>query len=289
MKLKYLEYFLVIADAGNITHAAQHLYLSQPNLTIAIKKLEEELGVTLFERQHKSVTLTAEGKLLYERLTPVLNNLSNALEEVKDLGKKSNGILKIGIPPMIGSFMMQPLLAHFRDENPTWELNIVEEGSIGLEHKLSKHELDLAIIIAHNTPSNLITIPLMNVEYKACVPINHRLSNHTQIAFKELQNESLIMMQLDSFHRQYITKQLEKHSITPHIVMSSNQVNNNLDMTVKTNSISFLLTPTPIQRNDIKLISLDPPITATIAVVYPNNTYVNSTLKKLVTYLQELK
>lgn len=289
MKLKYLEYFLVIADTGNITHAAQQLYLSQPNLTVAIKKLEEELGVTLFERQHKSVTLTAEGELLYRRLRPILKDLSNALEEVKDLGQKNDGVLKIGIPPMIGSFMIQPLLNHFRKENPAWELNIVEEGSVGLEHKLSKNELDMAIIIAHNTPSNLTAVPLMNVEYKACVPVGHRLAGHAQIAFEELQNESLIMMQLDSFHRQYITKQLEKQAITPHIVMSSNQVNNNLDMTVKTNSISFLLTPTPIQRNDIRLISLDPPVTATVAVVYPNNTYVNSTLKKLIAYLQELK
>lgn len=285
MKLKYLEYFLTVAELGNITHAAQQLYLSQPNLTVAMKRLEEELGVTLLKRNNKSVTLTDDGQFLYDRLRPLVTNLHAALDEVKDRGHKKGGILKIGIPPMIGSFMIKPLLSHFSNAHPNWELNIVEDGSIGLQNKLVNGDLDLAIIIADTLPKGLNAKPIMNVEYKACIPITHPLIKKDSISFTELESESLIMMQLDSFHRQYISKQLELHHITPRIAMSSNHVNRNLDMTVQTNSISFLLTPSPIERNDIKLISMNPPILASVAVVYANKAEQNKTIQALIEYL----
>lgn len=285
MKLKYLEYFLTVAELGNITHAAQQLFLSQPNLTVAIKKLEEELGVTLFERHNKSVTLTEDGIFLYERMSPLLSQLQMTIEQVKDRGNKKGGILKIGIPPMIGSFMMKPLLTHFSKEHPQWELNIVEEGSVGLQQKLDNKELDLAIIVAHELPSTLLAKPLMTVEYKACVPLSHLLASNNHLTYEELANESLIMMQLDSFHRQYLTKQFEVHHIAPRIVMSSNHIERNLDMTVATNSISFLLTPSPIKRGDIKFLSLEPPITVDIAVVYKKDAYQNKTLQALISYI----
>ena len=81
MKLKYLEYFLSVAELGNITHAAQQLYLSQPNLTVAMKRLEEELGVTLLERHNKSVTLTDDGQFLYDKLnTLVIKNAIHLID-----------------------------------------------------------------------------------------------------------------------------------------------------------------------------------------------------------------
>ena len=282
MKLKYLEYFLTVAELGNITHAAQQLYLSQPNLTVAIKRLEEELGITLLERHNKSVTLTDDGQFLYDKLHPLVTNLHSLLDEAKDRGHNKGGILKIGIPPMIGSFMIKPLLSHFSSAHPNWELNIVEDG---LQNKLVNGDLDLAIIIADTLPKGVNSKPIMNVEYKACVPTTHPLIEKDSISFTELESESLIMMQLDSFHRQYISKQLELHHITPRIAMSSNHVDRNLDMTVQTNSISFLLTPSPMKRNDIKLISMNPPILATVAVVYTNKAGQNKTIQSLIEYL----
>lgn len=271
MKLKYLEYFLTIAKLGNVTHAAQQLYLSQPNLTVAIKRLEEELGITLFERHHKSVTLTPEGVKFHKQLAPIIQDLHALLQETKSINSDELAPISIGIPPMIGSFVMDPLLDFFRKTYPMKELTIVEDGSIGLQQKLSQGELNIAIIIAHELPKNLIALPLQDVEYKACVPKSHPLANHTTITYDELHSESLIMMQLDSFHRQHIMKHLAASHVTPHIAMSSNHIERNLDMTVANNHISFLLTPSPFHRENINLISLEPPIVATVAIVYKNN------------------
>lgn len=281
MKLKYLEYFLTIAKLGNVTHAAQQLYLSQPNLTVAIKRLEEELNITLFERHHKSVSLTPEGEKFYKQLCPIIQDLQALLQETKSTNADESTPISIGIPPMIGSFVMEPLLSFFKQTYPMKELTIVEDGSIGLQQKLSQGDLDIAIIIANELPKNLTSIPLRSVEYKACVPKSHTLANHTTITYDELQAESLIMMQLDSFHRQHIMKHLAASHVTPHIAMSSNHIERNLDMTVANNHISFLLTPSPFHREDINLISLKPPIVATVAIVYKNNKSMDTLAKQI--------
>ncbi|MDY5482062.1 MAG: LysR family transcriptional regulator [Veillonella caviae] len=282
MKLKYLEYFLTIAKLGNMTHAAQQLYLSQPNLTVAIKRLEEELNITLFERHHKSVSLTPEGARFYKQLFPIIQDLHTLLQEIKSINSDELAPISIGIPPMIGSFVMRPLLNFFKQTYPMKELTIVEDGSIGLQQKLSQGDLDIAIIIITNElPKNLASIPLRSVEYKACVPKSHTLANHTTITYDELQSESLIMMQLDSFHRQHIMKHLAASHVTPHIAMSSNHIERNLDMTVANNHISFLLTPSPFHREDINLISLKPPIVATVAIVYKNNKSMDTLAKQI--------
>lgn len=281
MKLKYLEYFLTIAKLGNVTHAAQQLYLSQPNLTVAIKRLEEELNITLFERHHKSVSLTPEGENFYKQLCPIIQDLQALLQETKSTNADESTPISIGIPPMIGSFVMRPLLNFFKQTYPMKELTIVEDGSIGLQQKLSQGDLDIAIIIANELPKNLASIPLRSVEYKACVPKSHTLANHTTITYDELQSESLIMMQLDSFHRQHIMKHLAASHVTPHIAMSSNHIERNLDMTVANNHISFLLTPSPFHREDINLISLKPPIVATVAIVYKNNKSMDTLAKQI--------
>ena len=101
MELRQLEYFQMASRLKNITRAAERLRVSQPNITVAIKKLEGELGIQLFDRSQKQLSLTPEGAVFLGRVEVALRNIQDAVLEVNDYKQLQKGTIKIGIPPMI--------------------------------------------------------------------------------------------------------------------------------------------------------------------------------------------
>ena len=105
MELRQLEYFQMAAKLKNITRAAERLRVSQPNITVAIKKLEAELGIQLFDRSQKQLSLTPEGTIFLTRIELALRNIQDAILEVNDYKQLQKGTIKIGIPSMIGAYL----------------------------------------------------------------------------------------------------------------------------------------------------------------------------------------
>ena len=103
MELRQLEYFQTASRLRNITRAARLLKVSQPNITVAIKKLEAELGILLFDRSQKQLTLTPEGAVFLKRIEVALRTIDDAILEVNDYKQLQKGTIKIGIPPMMGA------------------------------------------------------------------------------------------------------------------------------------------------------------------------------------------
>ncbi|EHN8489318.1 LysR family transcriptional regulator, partial [Salmonella enterica subsp. enterica serovar Enteritidis] len=168
MEIRQLEYFVSASLLGNLTRVAERHFVSQPNITIAIKKLETELGVTLFDRKKNKLVLTEEGMFFLQKIEPILIALKNSVAEMKDYRNENGGIVTLGIPPMISLFLFSPLFKHFREIYPEMELSLVEEGTFGLHDKLSAGELDLAIVIINDCPKELVTVPLMTQQHVVC-------------------------------------------------------------------------------------------------------------------------
>ena len=118
MELRQLEYFQMASRLRNITRAAQRLRVSQPNITVAIKKLESELGVQLFDRSQKQLTLTPEGTVFLKRIEIALRNIEDAILEVNDYKQLQKGTIKIGIPPMMGAYLFPKVFSGFRHIHP---------------------------------------------------------------------------------------------------------------------------------------------------------------------------
>lgn len=105
MEIRQLEYFVSASLLGNLTRVAERHFVSQPNITIAIKKLETELGVTLFDRKKNKLVLTEEGMFFLQKIEPILIALKNSVAEMKDYRNENGGIVTLGIPPMISLFL----------------------------------------------------------------------------------------------------------------------------------------------------------------------------------------
>ena len=146
MELRQLEYFQMASKLQNITRAAERLNVSQPNITVAIKKLEAELGIQLFDRSQKQLVLTPEGRVFLNRIELALRNIQDAILEVNDYKSLQRGTIKIGIPSMIGAYLFPKIFTSFREKYPHLDIRLFEEGSIAIREQLERDELDFGIV-----------------------------------------------------------------------------------------------------------------------------------------------
>lgn len=241
MELRQLEYFQMASRLNNITRAAERLHVSQPNVTVAIQKLESELGVQLFDRTQKQLILTPEGRLFLRRVETALRELQDATIEIDDYKQLHKGTIRLGIPPMIGSYLFPQIFYGFQRIHPKLELSIVEEGSLAVHEKLENGELDLGIVILANAPASLNLLPISRNQILVCMPTGHPLSLKDSVEIRELLDQPLIMLKEDSYHRRVILSEFDKHQINPRIILSSNQLNTIKNLISNGLGLSFLL------------------------------------------------
>ena len=131
MDIRVLRYCETIARLGNITRAATKLHIAQPALSVAVKKLEEEVGVTLFTRgRNRPVTLTPESELLMRRAKRIFQELDSARQEIADSQELRTGEVRVGMPPMYGLQYFSPLMRAFHAQYPGIRV-IAMQGSAG--------------------------------------------------------------------------------------------------------------------------------------------------------------
>ncbi|MFT4021576.1 MAG: LysR family transcriptional regulator [Acinetobacter sp.] len=273
MELRQLDYFITTARLKNLTRAAEYHFVSQPNITIAIKKLEDELGTKLFHRKRNGFLLTVEGELFLKRVQPIINALQDAVSELNDLKLAHKNEIILGIPPMISSFIFAQIIKNFRASYPNIHISVVEEGSLGLQQRLDAGDLDLAIIIIDKAPKSLSLDPLMRRQHELCIPIHHPLANKSIIDWTDLDGQPLILMKDDSFHRREILKQCEKNGIKPDIFISSNQIQSNLEMVANGDGLSFMLNAVAVDTKKIVVRPMAEPLHVTIGLAWKKEKY----------------
>ena len=118
MNLKRLEYFCHLASLGNFTKAAQTAGIAQPALTVAIQKLEQEVGLKLINRADKNSLLTAEGEVLYKLATQLLTQAKQVELELEELKELERGTIRFGVSAMMGSYYFPKILTEFKQKYP---------------------------------------------------------------------------------------------------------------------------------------------------------------------------
>lgn len=145
MNLRQMRYFAKTVEAGNITRAAEQLYVAQPALGLQIRQLEEELGVPLLIRHSRGVSATDAGKLLYERSLEVLRLVDAARQEVMAANKPSAENITLGLTPGLGKLFGAGLMLRVRDDMEGVNLSVVEEMSFVLLDGMEREEIHLAL------------------------------------------------------------------------------------------------------------------------------------------------
>ncbi|NEP00337.1 MAG: LysR family transcriptional regulator [Symploca sp. SIO2E9] len=185
MNLNQLKYFIAVAETGSFTKASVCLFISQPSLSVGIQKLEEELGVRLFERTKKQIYLTSAGKYFQNKAREILNNFEVAKNELryKNCHQK---ILKIGCLHTLSIASMTRLISNFVKVYSDIVIEQLSGNVVELEKLLDRGDIDLAIsVLGDGTYLNDSQI-LFQQDYAVAVAKNHPLAEKQSLCFSEL-------------------------------------------------------------------------------------------------------
>ena len=284
MELRQLEYFQMASRLKNITHAAQRLRVSQPNITVAIKKLEAELGIQLFDRRQKRLTLTPEGKVFLKRIEVALRNIEDAILEVDDYKQLQKGTIKIGIPPMMGAYLFPKVFSGFRQLHPNLDVLLYEEGSVTIREKLESDELDFGIIIVPESAPNLNVLRMSRNQLMVCVAQQSPLAEKSAITPEDIAASDLIMMKTGSYLRQVVQNKLSALKISPRTVLESGQIVTIKGLVEHQVGIAFLLDFICENSPDIKAIPFHEPIFVDIGLAWKKEKYVSKAAQAFIDF-----
>ena len=280
-----MEYFQAVSRLQNFTRAAEELHVAQPSITSAIHKLEEELGVILFDRSHKKITLTTEGVAFGARIEKILFDIRQVVEEMDDFNKLKKGSIKFAVPPMIGAYLFPNIFNLFKAAHPNLELLVYEEGSLAARNMLEKEELDLGIIILPEGAPMLNGIPIVQQEIVLCVAPDHPLSAAESVSFSQLQQESFVLLKEEFFHRRLILDECTRHGFMPRVVLSSNQIETIKAMVASNAGISFLMKMVVRNHSNLVGIPLAEPLKITIGLAWKKGKYLSKAAQAFIDFI----
>lgn len=190
---RQLRFFIVAAQYMNITKAAKALFLTQPALTRNIHQIEEELGVPLFRRAHRRISLTEAGECFLAEAKLTLQQLDHSITAAQKASRGELGKLIIGCTSMAGLVGVPRLVQRFRERFPGPMIVLQELDSAGLEPALRRGTIDVALLYGSLTGEDYGVKLLREDRFMIAVPQNHRLAKQRRVKLLDFANETFIM------------------------------------------------------------------------------------------------
>lgn len=197
--LRQLQYFIAVAEEGTVSGAAQSLSISQSAVTDAIKELEGDLGVSLFERHRRGLTITHKGHQFYRHATRILASVSDARRSFGPEQTAAPGTLHLGVTSLVAGYVLSDLLARYRRAYPNINVSAIEDNGDYLEHLLIGGELDVAVMVISNLRDRVaLQAEIFETSpYRLWLPLGHRLADADIISISDIVPEPLIMLTVD--------------------------------------------------------------------------------------------
>ncbi len=194
MTLTELKYIVAVAREKHFGKAAEACFVSQPTLSVAIKKLEEELEIKLFERNASEVAATPLGEDIVRQAQTVLEQAA-AIKEIAKRGKDPlAGPLRLGVIFTIGPYLLPDLVRQIIERTPQMPLMLQENLTVKLLEQLRLGEIDAAILAEPFPDTNLAIAPLYDEPFVAVVPVGHKLAQQTSVTVEELKQETMLLL-----------------------------------------------------------------------------------------------
>jgi len=194
MTLSELKYIVALAQEKHFGRAAERCFVSQPTLSVAIKKLESELGISIFERSKNAVNLTPLGEQLVQQANVVLENVKGLKEMARGGQDQLNGPLKIGAIYTIGPYLFPHLIPQVQNMAPDMPLYIEEDFTKNLRRKLREGELDVILIALPFNEPDVLTKALYDEPFEVLLPNNHPWLEYKEINPNQLPDSDLLLL-----------------------------------------------------------------------------------------------
>ncbi|MCK6543205.1 hydrogen peroxide-inducible genes activator [bacterium] len=216
MTLLQLTYIVAVEKYRSFSKAAKDRFVTQPTLSMQIQKLEEELGVTIFDRGKKPVAPTDIGRTIIEQAQAILRESDKIIQSVESETTEVAGIFRIGIIPTLAPYLLNLFLQDFITKHPRVELVIEELQTREITERLNRNDLDAGLLATPLHHKNLAEKPLFYEPFVAYVSEEHRLSTKKKIHINDLQNGDMwLLTEGHCFRSQTLALCKQKKNITP--------------------------------------------------------------------------
>lgn len=194
MNLRDLKYIVAVAETRHFGKAAERCFVSQPTLSGQIKKLEEELGVAIFERTNRSVEITPVGESIVRHARDIIEQV----EVIEQLAQAHQdplaGPLRIGAIPTLSPYLMPLVLLPLKKQHPQMRLILSEELTDTLIERLQNHEIDAALLATPVDETELESLPLFDEPFWIAYPRKHTFYTREKITRRDLDQENLLLL-----------------------------------------------------------------------------------------------
>lgn len=215
--------FLSVANQGNITKAAEELYISQPAVSKSIHRLESNLGISLFTRSTRGVTLTFEGQLLYEEVSKAFESIALGEKQLKDSATLGMGYIRIGVSSTLCKFVLLPYLNDFIRMYPHVRISIACQSTYETMHLLEEGKIDIGLVGSPEQLNGLDFHSLGEIEdVFVAAPqylehLKERIPKNPELTLEQMlmQNATLMLLNKENITRQYIDDYLREINLIP--------------------------------------------------------------------------
>ncbi len=281
--------FCAVAECESISKAAELNYISQPAISKAITKMEESLGTVLFNRNHRGVTLTDEGKVFYDELKSAFDIIKAGEDKLRSINELGIGRLRLGASSVLCKAMLLPYLKGFINENPHIKITIECQSSSRIHKMLMDGVIDVGLMVKPDNMTELSFISLGEIEDIFAATPNYldnlALRNESDI----FENANIMLLDSENVSRHHVDKFFKENNIEPkHILEVSN-----MDMLIEFAKIGMGVScvvkqfvEKEIECGELREIPLNSKInTREVGLAFIKTSRLNATMQKFIDYV----
>lgn len=249
MDIRQLRYFIAIVDNNfNLSRTSQHLYISQPALSMMINEFESRESVQLFKRaQGKIIGLTYVGENYYVEAKELIEKYNEMNQNLRKTNNQITGNITIGIPPLVLSVVFSEIMPRLILNNPTINFSIKEQGAFVLKKELLLENVDLAALLyPEGISKNIIdSFEISRSELAVFFSPQHHLAQKESLTWQDLHNEKMAIFDKTFMIYHQLNERFKRHNVYPNIILESSSWDFMLNST-KINNEVFTILPYPI-------------------------------------------
>ena len=243
MKRIQLEYFVRVVEEKSFTKAAERLFISQPALSKSIRALEQELGVTLFRRDPRELSLTGEGEIVYRYAMDILSYWKARTEELTAALEQGKGTLRFGLPPSVGSVFFSRVLHEYGVKFPQVNIQIFEGTSKKIETMVTEDQIDLGVVIEPYENPHMRLKTVYRSDVVLAVSQKHRLARRATVDFAELKEEPMLLVSKEYMFHDQVLARCAQAGFVPNVTFTTSQWDLLLEMTAENHGVTLIGRP----------------------------------------------
>lgn len=284
MTIRTMEIFQTVAHHMNMSRAAEELYIAQPTISQAIKEIESEYQVLLFNRIGKKLYITAEGLRLLDYTKQILNLTATMDQEMKGLALTPR--FSVGATITIGQSVLAPVLRRFEGQRPDVSVEVLVDNTSVIEENILTGKLDFAFVEGQTKHKDILLSPLVEDKLVLICHRNHPLSAWKDVHIKDILEYPFLVREDGSGTRELFQKELEKHKAMVHVKWTSHSFDSILSALSENLGISVLswrVAQPYVQQGILHVINIsDMSLIRNFSLIHHKNKYLNEHMKSLI-------